>query len=76
MIGGARGLAVESGERITQAVTRALEERLERQRGCSSTMDQAEEILRISKRSSAIPDRDQRSSDEILGYNSWGAPAL
>jgi hypothetical protein len=33
-----------------------------------------EEILKISKRCSAIPDRDQRSADEILGYDSVGVP--
>jgi antitoxin VapB len=70
----ARKLAAESDETITQAITRALEERLERVRGRSTSVDLVEELLKISKRCSAIPDRDQRSADEILGYNSLGVP--
>ena len=68
----ARELAVESGENITQAITRALEERLQRLRGRSTTIDMAEEIMKISKRCSEIPDQDQRSPDEILGYGPTG----
>lgn len=70
----ARELAAESGESITQAITRSLEERLERLRGRSSAPDMMEEVLKISKRCSEIPDRDRRSADEILGYNSAGVP--
>ena len=70
----ARELAAESGETITKAITHALEERLERLRGCSTTPDLVEEILKICKRCSALPDQDRRSADEILGYNSVGVP--
>jgi len=70
----ARELAAESGENITQAIATALEEKLERLRGRSTTTDMAEEILRISKRCRAIPDKDQRSADEILGYDPTGVP--
>ena len=70
----ARELAAESGETITQTITHALEERLERLHGRSTTTDLVEEILKISKRCSAIPDQDQRSADEILGYNPMGVP--
>ena len=70
----ARKLAAKSGETITQAITHALEERLERLRGRSITTDPMEEILKISKRCSTIPDQDQRSADEILGYDSTGVP--
>ena len=68
----ARELAAESGETITQAITHALEERLERLLGRSTPIDLVEEMLKISKRCSAIPDQDQRSADEILGYDSVG----
>ena len=64
----ARELAAENGENITQAITRNLEERLQRLRGRSKAIDLTEEILRISKRCSEIPDKDLRSPDEILGY--------
>ena len=70
----ARELAAESGENITQAITHALEERLQRLRGRSRAIDLAEEIMKISKRCSEIPDQDQRSPDEILGYDPTGVP--
>ncbi len=70
----ARELAAESGETITRAITQALEERLERLRGRSTTTDLVEDILRISKRCSEIPDQDKRSTEEILGYDSIGVP--
>ena len=70
----ARELAAESGENITQAITHALEERLQRLRGRSIAIDLAEEIMKISKRCSEIPDQDQRSPDEILAYGPTGVP--
>ena len=70
----ARELAAESGETITTAITHAIEERLERLRGRSTSMDLVEEIMKISKRCRAIPDRDPRPADEILGYNAAGVP--
>ena len=70
----ARELAAESGQNITQAITHALEERLERIRGRSIATDLAEEIMKISNRCSGIPDQDQRSPDEIIGYDPTGVP--
>ena len=70
----ARKLATESGETITQAITLALEERLERLCGRSTAPDIMEELLKISKRCKAIPDKDRRTADEILGYDSTGVP--
>ena len=70
----ARELAAESGENITQAITRALEERLQRLRGRSTAIDLVQEILTISKRCRDIPDQDPRSPDEILGYGPTGVP--
>ena len=70
----ARELAAESGENITQAIIHALEERLQRLRGRSKAIDLAEELMKISKRCSEIPDQDQRSPDEILGYGPKGVP--
>ena len=70
----ARELAAESGENITQAITRSLEERLQRLRGRSTAIDLVEEIMKISRRCSEIPDKDQRSPDEILGYGPTGVP--
>jgi antitoxin VapB len=70
----ARELAAESGENITQAITRALEERLQRLRGRSAATDLAEEIMKISKRCSEIPDHDRRCPEEIIGYGPTGVP--
>jgi antitoxin VapB len=68
----ARELAAESGDNITQAITRALEERLQRLRGRSTAINMVEEIMKVSKRCSEIPDQDKRSPDEILGYGPTG----
>jgi antitoxin VapB len=70
----AREFAAESGENITQAIIHALAERLRRLRGRATANDLAEEIMKISRRCSEIPDQDQRSPDEILGYGPTGAP--
>ena len=70
----AREVAAQSGETITQAITRALEERLERMRGRRTISDTAAEILKISKRCSQLPDRDVRMPEEILGYDEMGVP--
>jgi antitoxin VapB len=70
----ARELAAMSGENITQAITRALEERLKRLRGRSMATDLAGEIMKISKRCSQIPDQDLRNPDEMLGYGPTGVP--
>jgi antitoxin VapB len=70
----ARELAAESGQTITQAIIQALEETSERRRGRAAASDLKEEILKISKRCSAIPDQDQHSVDEILGYDFIGVP--
>jgi antitoxin VapB len=68
----AREIAAESGENLTQAVIHALEERLERLRGRRTITDTAEEIMKISRRCSALPDQDRRTPDQILGYNEFG----
>ena len=70
----AREVAAESGENLTQAIIRALEERLQRLRGRRNVNDVAAEILNVSRRCSALPDLDQRSGDEILGYDDRGVP--
>lgn len=70
----AREVAAESGENMTQAIIDALEERLERLRGRRTTTDVAQEIMKISRRCSALPDLDKRSLEEILGYDHIGVP--
>ena len=70
----AREVAAESGESLTQAIIHALEERLERLKGRRKTTDVAEEIMKISFRCRMLREKDQRSPDEILGYDERGLP--
>ena len=68
----AREVAERTGESLTQAIIHALEERLERIKGSKRASDLFEEIMRISKRCSALPDFDSRPPEEILGYSEKG----
>lgn len=70
----AREVAAESGESITEAIIHALEERLVRLKGRRSTTEVAAEIMKISIRCRALPEKDWRESDEILGYDEMGVP--
>ena len=68
----ARALARETGESLTAAIRRALEERLarlERRRSPAQRRALAEVICRQVQ---ALPDLDGRSADEILGYDENG----
>ncbi len=70
----ARQVAGETGESITEAIQKSLEERWERlkerRRGRVLTR-QIEDLLR---RVDALPTLDDRSPDEILGYDEHGMP--
>jgi antitoxin VapB len=70
----AREVAAETGESITSAITHALEARLERLRGRRTADDMTTEIMAISRRCRTIPDQDQRTAEEILGYDQTGVP--
>jgi antitoxin VapB len=70
----AHELAEKTGETITEAVINALRERLVRENGRRSPRPLKDEILAIGKRCAALPDLDQRTADEILGYNESGVP--
>jgi antitoxin VapB len=69
-----RELAAAAGESVTTAVRRAAEERLQRVRRRQSGRSLAAEILEIGRRCAALPDRDLRTADEILGYDQHGLP--
>jgi antitoxin VapB len=64
-----RELAAATGETVTMAVRRAAEERLERVRRGRIEGGLAAELLEIGRRCAALPDFDDRTADEILGYN-------
>lgn len=68
----AREIVAITGGKITQEIISALEDRLERLRGRRSHTNTVDEILKISKRCRSLPDLDNRSPDDILGYNRSG----
>jgi antitoxin VapB len=68
----ARQVAAETGEILTEVVIRSLEERLERLKGRRSAPELVETLMAISRRSSALPDLDTRTPDELLGYDETG----
>ena len=67
-------LARQTGETKTEAVTKALRERLQRVRRERSSKRLVDELEEIAVRCSQLPVLDPRSSDEILGYDEHGLP--
>ena len=72
----ARELAKLTGVTMTEAIRTALRERLarERSRRQSGAEQLAAELMAIGRRSAALPVQDERSDDEILGYDELGLP--
>jgi antitoxin VapB len=70
----ARALAAATGESLTEAVTRAIRERLERTTGQRRVRPLREEIERIQERVAQLKTLDPRTADEILGYDEDGLP--
>ena len=71
----ARQVASLTGETLTEAVRTALSERLRRERlkrGKAPSTE--EEIDAIVQRVAALPVLDDRSADEIMGYDENGLP--
>jgi antitoxin VapB len=69
----ARALAAVTGESLTEAIRRALHERLERESHRARRGIDAE-IRRIQERIARLPTLDPRSADDILGYDEHGLP--
>ena len=70
----ARQVANETGESLTEAIQRSLEERwerLKRRRKSRILTGQIDDLLR---RVDALPALDSRPEDEILGYGEDGMP--
>jgi antitoxin VapB len=65
-------LASETGETKTEAVTKALRDRLTRVRRERSNRRLALELDEIARHCAALPVLDDRSPDEILGYDDVG----
>jgi antitoxin VapB len=71
----ARDLAARTGETITVATRRALEERLRRVGSNARKAALLEDLTAIQRRWNALPVLDPRSPDEIIGYDENGAPS-
>jgi antitoxin VapB len=70
-----RELALTTGETITEAVTVAVKERLERLCAARGRRGLATELDEIALRCAALPVLDDRSEEEILGYDEHGLPS-
>lgn len=68
-----RELAEATGESITEAARKAFEERLLRVRARSTAAPRVQ-LNDIIERARALPVVDDRSADEILGYDENGLP--
>ena len=69
----AREVAALTGETLTDAIRKALAERLERERlrrGGSARL--ADRLMQLGQECAALPDYDTRSPDEIVGYDETG----
>jgi antitoxin VapB len=70
----ARQVASETGESLTRAIQKSLEERWQRlkaKRRDRVLSGQVEDLLR---RVDSLPTQDSRPEDEILGYDEHGMP--
>ena len=70
----AADLARLTGETKTEAITKALRDRIDRVRRDRSRRRMADELDEIALRCASRPLRDARTADEILGYGSDGLP--
>lgn len=71
----ARQLAQRSGKSITEALNDSLDLALHRQRSLHLLTKKEElfaKVKDIQKRVAALPVLDNRTDDEILGYNQYG----
>jgi antitoxin VapB len=71
----ARELAQRTGETITVATRRALEERLRRTGSDARKAALMEDLEAIRRRLNALPVLDGRTPDEIIGYDENGIPS-
>lgn len=70
----ARELATSTGEGLTEAVIKALRERLARQKLRKRGRPLSDELREIGARCAALPVLDGRTPDEILEYDERGLP--
>jgi len=70
----ARQVAGETGESITEAIQKSLEERWERLKARRRNRVLTGQIEDLLRRVDALPTLDDRSPEEILGYDEHGMP--
>lgn len=70
----AKALVRLTGETKTQAVTRALQDRLERIRRHRSGRSLAAELDDLALHCASLPVLDDRDPEELLGYDERGLP--
>jgi antitoxin VapB len=70
----ARQVARETGESLTEAIQKALQERWERLRMRRRNHILASQVEDLLRRVDSLPTVDSRSDDEILGYDEHGTP--
>lgn len=70
----ARELADVTGESITVAARRAIEERLARVRARASEVPTRAQLLELVRRGRERTMLDERGADEIVGYDEVGLP--
>jgi len=70
----AEAVAKLAGETKTEAVTRALRDRLARLRRERAGRRLADELDDIARQCAALTVKDSRPADEILGYDELGLP--
>lgn len=67
-------LARQTGETKTEAVIKALQDRLDRVRRERAKRPLIEELEEIALHCASLPVLDSRQADEILGYDQQGLP--
>lgn len=70
----ARELARVTGQNLTDAVTEALRDRLIRETGRGRDDTLRDDVRRIQEEVARLPVLDDRSPDELIGYQEDGLP--
>ena len=70
----AKRLASLTGESLTKAVKHAIQARLAQVEKMQGTAPLADELDHIALQCAKLPRRDQRSVDQIIGYDKSGLP--
>ena len=71
----AREVARITGETITQAVVTSLRERLAKVERTPAEIDAiVEDAMEIVRHAASLPVLDDRTADEIIGYDEFGLP--